>query len=214
MTMSHSLPSLALLVAAGALLAGSAFAQNKVPSPPDPPGVGGDAVLPAGYKAVRWGINDNALQHVLARGLESAPGMDHHRHWLIDTPPSNAKDSQRGVVKFHFWDSRLFEVIIFYSLTAAEGKQLLARYEEKYGVARHDVVKGTVLEYGAAEAKDAEERWQWKDPFTLMILRRELDGEKWSLVRQSRVLEELRLDQQRKEREKKRENKIDDIALD
>ncbi len=212
--MSYSHLRIALLVIAGGLLAGTAIAQTKAAGQPPPPGEGGDAILPAGYKNVRWGINDNALQHVLDRGLESAPGMDHHRHWLIDTPPSNAVDSKRGVVKFHFWDSQLFEVTIFYSLTASEGKELLARFQEKYGVARHEVVKGKIIEYGAREASDAEERWQWRDPFTLQILRRELQGEKWSMIRQSRVLEELRLTQQRKEREEKRSNKIDDIELD
>jgi hypothetical protein len=202
-----------LLVASCALLAVPAVAQNKIPMQPPPPGEGGDAVLPAGYKTVRWGINDKALQHVLERGLEMAPGMDHHRHWLIDTPASNNKSSKRGVVKFHFWDSQLFEVTIYYSLTASEGKELVGRFEGRFGDGNHDVVEGPV-EYATGDQELKEEQWQWKDPFTLQILRRQLDGERWTLVRQSRVLEHRRLNQERTEREKKRENKIDEIELD
>ena len=201
-----------IVFAAALLVAGAAHAQPD-PAKPPPPGVGGDAVLPAGLQGLRWGINDVALQQVLGRGLEMAPGMDHHRHWLIDTPTGADDDAVRGVVKFHFWDSTLFEVKVYYSLSAADGKVLVGRFEEEYGTATHDVVRNALV-YGEIEASVAKERWQWKDPFTLMILTRELDGEHWSMVRQSRVLEDRRLSQQRKERESKRSDKVDSIQLD
>jgi len=212
--MPSHLSKLALAILLGSVPASPVSAQQgSPPVQPDRPGVGGDAELPAGYKTLRWGINDVAMQHVLGRGLEKAPGMDSHRHFLIDTPSAD-QQGQRGVVKFHFWDSRLFEVTMYYNLSASDGKALLARFQEKYGAAKHDVVRNKIVEYGAKEANVQEERWQWKDPFTLQILRRELDGEKWSMVRQSRVLEERRLAQQRKEREAKRSSKVGEIELD
>ena len=202
---------LSLLAGACLLFAGSAVAQDPVTKPPPPPGEGGDAVLPAGYKNLRWGINDIALSSVLDRGMESAPGRDSHRHWLIDTPPTNQPD--RGVVKFHFWDGAFYEVVMYYTLTAAEGKRLKERYEERYGPGTHSTVKSAVYEYNGAQ-KIAEEKWQWQDPFTVQILRRQLDGEKWSVVRQSRVLEDRRQAQERREREEKRGSKVDSIGLD
>jgi hypothetical protein len=224
--MSSFLPRFALVLTLCSVFAvGTALAQapEEDPEKPPGPGEGGDSVLPAGYSrtidegrvGVVWGINDVAMQHVLAQPLEMAPGMDHHRHWLIDTPPTNDIGlSQKGVVKFHFWDGQLFEVKMYYNLSAGDGKALLARFEERYGTARHDVVKATFLKYGESEPGVSAELWKWTDPFTLQVLRRDLKGEKWSMIRQSRVLEERRLAQERVERAEKRENKIDSIDID
>ena len=210
---SHPLRSALLVLACSAFIAGTAFAQTTEAVKPPAPGEGGDAVLSAGYRNVRWGINDVAMQHVLGKPLEMAPGMDHHRHWLIDTPPTNESTS-KGVVKFHFWDSKLFEVKVYYNLSAGDGKALLARFEEQNGEARHDTVNEAALEYGQNERGVSAETWQWQDPFTLQVLRRDLKGEKWTLIRQSRVLDELRLAQERVERDDKRSDKIDSIDLD
>jgi len=59
-----------------------------------------------------------------------------------------------------------------------------------------------------------EERWIWEDPFTVQMLLRDVDENTWSCYRQSKVLEERRLIQERRELDDIRSQKVQDVKLD
>ena len=72
---------------------------------------------------------------------------------------------------------------------------------------------GPLPKAGAGPAL-SEERWTWQDTFTTQVLRREVQEEAWTLIRQSRVYEAQRLQQDKRERDEARSAKVRAIKLD
>ncbi len=212
--MLRLLPLLCLL-----LLPAPAAAQDSIfGNPNDLPGEGGDAVLPSGYKGIRWGMGEAALAAVRGRPMEPQNTPDPHIKWLIESPPPG---EQGGVstVKWKFWDGKLMEVHVYYKgpFTRREGRELRNKFVTRYGEASYKKLekeRPPMLSTRVAWDPINEERWTWQDPFTIQVLRREAADEVWFLVRQSRVYEAMRLLQDKREREEARSARVREIDLD
>ncbi len=214
--MLDSMPRLLCLLL---FLTAPALAQDSIfGNPNDLPGEGGDAVLPAGYKAVRWGINPEALMAVRGRPMEPQNSADPHLQWLIESPPPGESGGIQ-TVKWKFWDGQLMEVQVHYRgpFTRREGRELRNKFVTRYGEAvykKTETERPPMLSSRAAWDPIQEERWTWQDPFTIQMLRRTAADEVWTLVRQSRVLEAMRLLQDKREREEARSARVREIDLD
>lgn len=170
-----------------------------------------EPILPAGYKEVRWGQNPIGLQ-ALRGVMEPQADYDPHLGYLLETVAPGT-DSDR-LVRYTLWDEQLLEVDIMYQsrFTPTDGRTLVERFEHRYGDAFHDVVREQ--RSTGTEGRVAEEHWRWQDEFTVQILRRKVDGEQWSLVRYSRLLQARQEAQQRKEADAKKKLRVKAIELD
>ncbi len=208
--------TLGLLIAL--LIAAPAAAQKLPTLGTDEPGLGGDAVLPAGYKDLRWGISPRSLMAVRGRAMETQNTSDPHLSWLIETPPPG-ESGGRTAVKWKFWDDKLIEVHVYFVEfpSRREGEQLMHKFQERYGDSKFERIMKDVDIHGFDSLKKqpiAEERWTWQDPFTIQVLRRVVDDEQWTQVRQSRVYEAKRLLQDKKDRAEARSERVRSIELD
>lgn len=216
--MLEPMPRLTLLLCL-VLLPATAAAQDSIfGNPNDLPGEGGDAVLPSGFRGVRWGISAEALMAVRGRPMEPLNAPDKHLTWLIESPPPG-EEGGVTTVKWKFWDGRLMEVQVFYQgpFTRREGRELRNKFVTKYGEASYkkaEKERPPMLARNVAWDPVDEERWTWQDPFTIQMLRRTSKDEVWFLVRQSRVYEAMRLLQDKREREEARSAKVRGIDLD
>lgn len=212
------MPRLLVLVLTLALVPLPAAAQTIFGNPNDLPGEGGDAVLPSGYKGVRWGIAPAPLMAVRGRPMEPIKTPDPHVHWLIETPPVGESGGIQ-TVKWKFWDDKLMEVQVFYRgpFTSREGRELRNKFVTRYGEANYEKKERERPPFLAANVQwepTLEERWTWQDPYSVQMLRRMAEDENWLLVRQSRVYEAMRLLQDKREREQAKSAKVRAIDLD
>ncbi len=209
--MVRPLPLALLLV----LLAIPATAQ-QVPGiqNPNAPGVGGDAVLPAGYKGVVWNATPAIVMGIRQRGMEEQITPNDHIKWLIDAPQPGETDIKE-VVKWKFWDGRLSEVHIHYEgpFTKSEGRDLVALFQRRYGEGKHDAIYSQTTPVHQTRYV-IEEWWTWEDPFTIQVLKFQDTDKSWLVIRHSRVLEEGRRAQEQREREEARTRRVQEIELD
>lgn len=216
--MLHAMPSFPLLLCSLLLAAPAAAQDSTFGNPADLPGEGGDAVLPSGYRDIRWGINPEALMAVRGRQMEPQNTPDPHIQWLIESPPPG-EGGGVATVKWKFWDAKLMEAQIFFRgpFTRREGRELRNKFVTKYGEASYkksEKERPPMLSRNIAWEPLNEERWTWQDPYTIQMLRRTVTDEVWFLVRQSRVYEAMRLLQDKREREQARSAKVRGIDLD
>jgi hypothetical protein len=191
------------------------LAAKGVPlRPADPgaskPGVGGDAVLPAGAQEIRWGATSSVVE--LTRGMmEKQPQSDPHVRRLIEVP---GPEERGDVIHWRFWDDQLFELQLYYqdALVGSAAHEFVERVERAYGAARHEAIRGG--NDGKGGTVVVEERWAWEDPFTLQVLIRDARTNSWSMLRRSRVLDALRDRQLEVEREQHRESQVNSIPID
>lgn len=179
----------------------------------DIPGRGGDAVLPAGYRKVLWGIAPVPMQHVRGLAMEDLPTADRDVKLLIEAPPPGER-SAIATVKYKFWREQLYRVEVFYAapLTKKEGRELQQRFEAKYGTPEYSSKPLPRVHMDGVWVEPGEERtWVWSDPFTVQSLMVDTRTDAWNMVRQSRVIEYTRLVENRKEREVGAEASTDKI---
>ena len=163
------------------LLPATAAAQNSIfGNPDDLPGEGGDAVLPAGYQGILWGISPEALMAVRGRAMEPLNTPDPHLTMLIESSPPG-EEGGISTLKWKFWDRKLMEVAVFYSgpFTKREGRELRNKFVTKYGEALYKAVErerppmlSTKVDWQSVQ----EETWTWQDPFTIQALHRRRRG--------------------------------------
>ncbi|MEE2829725.1 MAG: hypothetical protein VX498_11110 [Myxococcota bacterium] len=214
------LPLLLLFLALAApigvtTLTAPARAQSPVPKAQTPAGTGGDAVLPAGYKEVRWGANTLAVQALRGRALEQIVSNSHVTY-LIEAPLPGDKNASQ-VIKWKFWDNQLTEVQIEYfgPFNKTERREMVYKFESQYGPGHHEERKRK-QHHSWAENTDilVAEWWTWEDPFTVQMLQRNIDEKNFTSVRKSRVLEARRDKQLEQERQETRTDRVQEIDLD
>jgi hypothetical protein len=181
------------------------------------PGQGGDAVLPAGYRAVLWGISPLPMQHVRGVAMEELPAAEPEVKVLIEAPPPGER-SAIATVKHWFWREKLYRVEVYYTspLSKTEGRELQKRYESKYGEPQY-AIKPLDPDFGPAKLPPGEERrWTWSDPFTIQSLQQDTRNDEWIMVRQSKVIEYQRLLENRRQREEgeAQTDKIKNLDID
>ena len=206
--------SLALTLLAGPALAqrqGISVANQEDPTPPQP-GIGGDAVLPAGFQEIRWGASAEILM-TLRGGMERQPvaGKD----VLVYIEQAEPGAARRDIVHYKLWRDQLLELQIHYQdrLIGSEAHQFVNRVEERYGKAKHIVKRGP--QYWSRETTPIlEETWQWEDPFTIQVLIRDPKTKEWSMLRRSKVLEDVRVRTEAREMATDQDNKVNQIPID
>jgi len=209
----------ALLGAALLFVPGSALAQGQGLTVPGrraaalpAPGTGGDAVLPAGFKELRWGATVEILQ--VTRGpMERRPSPSADLELLIEAPQPGEEASE--IVHYKLWRDQLQELRIYYQ-TQLEGEEAIAfleRVKDAYGEYKDHVVRRAPPQ-GKKPGAVVEESWIWEDPFTVQILIRNPQTREWSMLRRSRVIDELRMATKEKEETQDRSDVIDSMPID
>jgi len=207
----------ALPAVATAQAPGISRADQKDDRPP-PPGVGGDRVIPAGYKGVAWGIGVEAIQAIKGP-MELQITPDPHIKRLIQAPPPGS-DAGVPVLHWVFWDEKLYEVTIFFPgpFTSREGRELVSKFESQYGPGRRDSKKkylGRVNKRDSSMLEEViEDKWIWQDPFSVQALWHDVLENQWKCVRQSRMYEASRQAQEEDERNVARSKRVRSIELD
>ena len=219
-----SIRTLLLVLLVGTLLPATSLAQpNGLSLPKAPgaqeearpgPGLGGDSVFPPGYKGVVWAATPEIVQGLRGRVMESVPNPNPHITYLIDAPRPGEIDNKE-VVRWKFWDGLLTEVHVIYEgpFTGKEGRDLVAKFERRYGEGKYDATLGPTSP-NHPRPTVIEEWWTWEDPFTIQILKREKEDESWTVIRHSTVLQAGRRAQEERELERDRTRRVKDIELD
>ncbi len=185
---------------------------NLTPSAVPAPGEGGDAILPAGFKEIRWGASVEIL-HGVRGPMERRPSPKTDIELLIEAPQPG--EEATNIVHYKLWRDQLVELRIYYQerLSGPEAHDFLARVEAAYGEGLHSSRR-------APRGKDGmlgpvlEESWRWEDPFTTQILLRNPQTKEWSMLRRSRVLEELRVATEEREQTEDRDERVKAMPID
>jgi len=157
-----------------------------------------DARLPAGYKAMRWGMSGTAVQALRGHALERYPDPMHPEvvYQLHETILE--ENSPTVTVRYTFYEDRLMEVTQYLRPDFIELAEtnLLAPYNQEYGEYTHKETRRGARGTGQRINRVIlENRWTWCDRFTEVVLARQLEHSEIILRRNSRILlEELRLD--------------------
>ncbi|MCO4772198.1 MAG: hypothetical protein KDA24_19345 [Deltaproteobacteria bacterium] len=216
---SMKIQLLTSLIVAAAFAAPSAGAQPQGISVPSlrpsalpAPGKGGDAVLPAGFKQVRWGASVEIL-HVTRGPMERRPSPKTDIELLIEAPAPGEEVS--NIVHYKLWRDQLLELRIYYQerLVGAEAHDFVGRVEAAYGTGDHNVRRGPAIE-GLGPGKVLEESWRWEDPFTTQVLLRDPQTNEWSMLRRSRVLEEFQAATEEREADQSRDDRVNSMPID
>ncbi len=204
--------SLLSLLVAGPVWAqsGLTISQAEEPTPPTP-GVGGDAVLPAGFQQIRWGATAEILMGVRG-GMERQPQAFSDVSLYIEQAAPG--EGRRDIIHYKLWRDQAYEVTIHYQdpLVGAEAHQFLRRVQGAYGEGKHQVERQGRGERGVGGVK--VESWQWEDPFTIQVLLRDALTNEWSMLRRSKVLADLRVRQEAKDVITNQDHKINKIPID
>jgi hypothetical protein len=176
------------------------------------PGEGGEPHLPAGFQETRWGATVEILQ--VTRGpMERRPSPKPDIELLIEAPaPGEPADD---IVHYKLWRDQLMELRIFYqdALVGVEAHDFLGRIQGAYGDGNHSSKRGPAKNSGL-EGELLEESWAWEDPFTTQVLIRDPRTNEWSLLRRSRVLEEIRAATEERELNRSRDDRVNSMPID
>ncbi len=205
---------LPLCLAAAFVALSLANAQELPNADQSIPGVGGDAVLPAGAKNIVWGATPEIVQGIRLRGMEHQPTQNPHITWLIDAPLPGETDVTE-VIKWKFWDGRLIEVHILYEgpFTRSEGRDLVGKFQRHYGDGKHEAIYAATSPLKQTR-EIAQQWWTWQDPFTIQVLKENREQKTWFVIRHSRVLEDARRAQEQRELDEARTQRVREIELD
>ena len=175
------------------------------------PGIGGDAVLPAGFQELRWGASAEVLTAVRG-GMERRPVSESDVTVLIEAPAPG--DPRADIIHYKLWRDQLIELRIYYQdrLVGGDAHQFVRRVQDAYGDGDH-IVKRNPYQ-GGGQPEILEESWQWEDPFTIQVLIREPQTNEWSMVRRSKVLEARQVRTVAKERETNADHRVNQIPID
>lgn len=185
---------------------------NDAPRVRSMPGEGGDSVLPAGFQETRWGATVQILQ--VTRGpMERRPSPKPDIELLIEAPAPG--EPEADIVHYKLWRDQLMELRIFYqdALVGAEAHDFLSRVQGAYGEGNHASKRGP-RNHNGLEGKLLEESWAWEDSFTTQVLLRDPRTNEWSLLRRSRVIEEIRSATEEAELNKSRDDRINSMPID
>ncbi len=219
--LSLARPALLLVAfAVPALFPASTFAQGegltvpgRRPAALPAPGTGGDAVLPAGFKELRWGATVEILQ--VTRGpMERRPSPSTDLELLIEAPQPGEEATE--IVHYKLWRDQLHELRIYYQaqLEGAEAHAFLDRVKAAYGDYKDHVVRRGPSSDKNQQGPVVEESWVWEDPFTVQILIRNPQTREWSMLRRSRVIDELRTATAEREANQDRSDVIESMPID
>lgn len=176
------------------------------------PGEGGDAQLPAGFQEVRWGATGEILE-VLRGPLEKRPTMADDVEVFIEAAAPG--EPPKNIIHYTAWRDQLVQLQVFYQhkLVGDEAHAFLDRVEGEYGPGEHVVRRGPSSSNGR-QGPVLEESWTWQDPFTDQILIRDAATNEWSMLRRSRVIEELQKATADRERGQSSGSKLDEMPID
>ncbi len=189
---------------------GLTISQAEEPTPPTP-GVGGDAVLPAGFQQIRWGATPEILMGVRG-GMERQPQAYSDVSLYIEQAAPG--EGRRDIIHYRLWRGLVYEVKIHYQdpLAGPEAHQFLRRVQGVYGEGKHQYERAG---RGDREAGNVKlESWQWEDPFTIQVLLRDALTNEWSMLRRSKVLADVRVRQEAKDVITNQDHKINKIPID
>jgi hypothetical protein len=199
-----------LLAAPVSAQSGITISAAEEPTPPTP-GVGGDAVLPAGFQQIRWGATAEILMGVRG-GMERQPQAFSDISLYIEQAAPG--EGRRDIIHYKLWRDQAYEVKIHYQdlLSGPEAHQFLRRVQDVYGEAKHSVGRADRGQKGAGGVK--VESWQWEDPFTIQVLLRDAVSNEWSMLRRSKVLADVRVRQEARDVVTNQDHKINKIPID
>jgi hypothetical protein len=190
---------------------GISVANLPVASRPAP-GQGGDAVLPAGFQETRWGATVEILQAVRGPlGRLPSPKPDIEMLGEAAAPGEPPKN----IVHYKLWRDQLFELRVYYQdrLVGGEALDFVGRVEAAYGPGQHNVVRAKPTPH-QKQGEVIEENWTWEDPFTLQILLRDPATNEWSMMRRSRVIDELRVATEERDTDRSRDERLQAMPID
>lgn len=177
-----------------------------------------DQRLPAGFQGVVWGANEWSIPALRGRALERQTTADSAVIILIEAPiPGEEATEDVGVVKYRLWRGQLVSVTQYLpgELTMKEGRELVVRFEQRYGKGEHkvDYIKARTAS-GDARDKEHLERWLWKDDFTLQVLTRDVESNQWTIERRSVLLEASQAVQEQQDRDAVRSSRVQNLSIE